>query len=101
MILYNVTVTIDPQIEAEWVEWMKNVHIPEVMNTGCFEEHKFLRLVTERPDVDGNTYAIQYFATDGKQIDIYMEKHAPGLRQSHAEKYGNKMAAFRTLLEEV
>ncbi len=101
MILYNVTVTIDPQVELEWVEWMKNEHIPEVMKTGCFEEHKFLKLVTERPDVDGITYAIQYFAIDGKQIDVYMEKHAPALRQSHAAKFGNKSAAFRTLLEEV
>ncbi len=101
MILYNVTVTIDPQIESEWIAWMKDEHIPEVMKTGCFVEHKFLRLKTERPDVDGNTFAIQYFAEDEKQIEVYLENHAMALRKSHADRYGRKSAAFHTILEEV
>lgn len=101
MILYNVTVTIDPQVEAEWIAWMKETHIPEMMKTGCFKEHKFLKLMSDRPDVDGNTYAIQYFAIDTEQIDRYLADHAPSLRQSHAERFGDKSAAFRTLLEEV
>lgn len=101
MILYNVTVTVDPQIEDEWVQWMKEEHIPDVMKTGCFLENKFLRLKTERPDVDGITYAIQYFASDEQQIGVYLDSHAPSLQKAHAEKYGNQSAAFRTLLEEV
>lgn len=101
MILYNVTVTIDPQVETEWIAWMKETHIPEMMETGCFEEHKFLKLITERPDVDGTTYAIQYFATDTGKIDLYLANHAPKLRQSHADRFGSQSAAFRTLLEEV
>jgi len=27
MILYNVTVSLDPSIHADWLEWMRNVHI--------------------------------------------------------------------------
>ena len=33
-ILYNVTVSIDKDVEKEWLEWMKKVHIPDVMRTG-------------------------------------------------------------------
>ncbi len=101
MILYNVTVTIDPQIESEWINWMKETHIPDMMKTGCFEGHKFLKLMTDRPDVDGNTYAVQYFATDTSKIDLYLANHAPTLRKMHADLFGSKSAAFRTLLEEV
>lgn len=101
MILYNVTVTIDPQVEQEWIAWMKEVYIPEVMKTECFEEHKFLRLKTERPDIDGNTYAIQYFASDEDQIKFYMENYAMKLGRFHAEHFGTSAASFSTLLEEV
>jgi len=34
--LYNVTVSIDPAIETDWVHWMQNVHIPAVLKTNCF-----------------------------------------------------------------
>ena len=29
MILYNVTVNIDKDVEQDWINWMKNTHIPE------------------------------------------------------------------------
>jgi len=38
MILYNVTVKIMKPLEAEWLKWMKEVHIPDVINTGLFGE---------------------------------------------------------------
>ena len=36
MMLYNVTVGIDQSIEAEWLPWMKEIHIPAVLETGMF-----------------------------------------------------------------
>ncbi|MFN7266562.1 MAG: DUF4286 family protein, partial [Bacteroidota bacterium] len=32
MILYNVTLTIDMAIHDDWVRWMKDQHIPDVMS---------------------------------------------------------------------
>ena len=54
MILYNVTVKVDPEVEDEWVNWMKEVHIPDVLKSGLFERHHFLKF----PDENGNTYSI-------------------------------------------
>lgn len=61
MVVYNVTVNIEEDVEKDWINWMKTVHIPEVMQTGCFNGHKFLRLLNENPEATGVTYAIQYF----------------------------------------
>ena len=36
MIVYNVTVNIDKNIVDDWLTWMKEIHIPEVMKTGFF-----------------------------------------------------------------
>jgi hypothetical protein len=47
MILYSVTVNIDRQVEQDWLQWMKSVHIPEVMDTGLPMSYKLLRLLTE------------------------------------------------------
>jgi hypothetical protein len=39
-----------------------------------------------------------YLAPNQAKMDEYQEKHAPFLQQDHAQRYGGKFAAFRTLL---
>ncbi|MDA0777974.1 MAG: DUF4286 family protein, partial [Bacteroidetes bacterium] len=36
MIIYNVTLSIHPEIEQEVLLWLKEIHIPEVMQTNLF-----------------------------------------------------------------
>lgn len=35
-ILYNVTVKVTPDIAADWLQWIKEEHINDVVQTGCF-----------------------------------------------------------------
>ncbi|GAB4241509.1 MAG: DUF4286 family protein [Ekhidna sp.] len=101
MVLYNVTVNIDEDVEQEWIDWMKDIHIPEVMETGYFLDYRILRMLSESPDETGKTYAIQYRAETLGHVETYLEKAAPKLQKQSIIKYGTKMAAFRTVLEEV
>lgn len=96
MILYNVTVSIDPEIENEWIEWMRSTHIPDVMATGCFIESRISRVHAE--EEGGKTYAISYVAPNQETYDAYQANHAPRLQQEHTEKYAGRFAAFRTML---
>lgn len=98
MLLYNVTVTIDPLVHEEWLSWMKNVHIPEVMATGCFTTSRICRLLQPPPEM-GFTYAFQYTCNDQATLDRYFSQFAPALQQAHASKYNDRFVAFRTILE--
>lgn len=100
MIVYNVTVNVASGIHDEWLHWMKTVHLPEVMATGCFLEHRFLKLLQPTPE-EGVTYAIQYFAKDLSTYQHYQEQFAPMLQAQTKALYGDKAFAFRTLLETV
>ena len=100
MILYNVTVNVAPEIHDEWLIWMRNEHIPEVLCTGLFVAHKMLRLLTEAEN-DGSTYAMQYFLNDLDDFETYRIEYGPKLQAKSFEKFGDKMLAFRTLLEVV
>lgn len=97
MILYNVTINIDESIQEEWLAWMKNIHIPEVLDTKLFVESKICRIKAE--EVGGLAYSIQYFAKSQADFDLYEIKYAPALKQKHIEKFNGKFAAFRTILE--
>lgn len=100
MILYNVTIKIDPAIHDEWLSWMKETHIPEVMQTGLFTEYKMTRLL-EQDESDGITFAVQYFSKTMGDYQLYKEKFAPALQQKVSDKYEGKFVAFRTLMEVV
>lgn len=96
MILYNVTVSIDPDVHIEWLEWMKTKHIPDVMSTGCFVESRISRIHGE--EEGGMTFAIGYIAPSREKYDEYQENHAQALQQEHSEKFDGRFAAFRTIL---
>jgi hypothetical protein len=96
-VLYNVTCSVDPEIHEEWLNWMVNKHIPDVMNTGMFLENRICRI--HEYEENGVTYAIQYVARNQNDLNEYMEQFAPALQKEHADKYGSHVAAFRTTLE--
>lgn len=99
MIQYNVTVNIDPSVHEEWLQWMKEKHIPEVMSTGCFIENKICRLLGH--DDQGITYSFQYLCNDMPTYEKYQREFAPALQKDHASRYEGKFVAFRTLLQVV
>ncbi|MFM9911358.1 MAG: DUF4286 family protein [Chitinophagaceae bacterium] len=98
MFIYNVTTKLNPGIEVEWLEWMKDIHIPEVMQTGCFTESRVLRLL-ESDDSDGFTYTVQFMAETKAAYDRYIDVHAASLRERTLRKWNNKIIAFRSLME--
>ena len=99
MIIYNVTVNIDDDVHDEWLKWMKEIHMPDVMKTGCFVESKLCKLLVK--EESGKSYSIQYTCNTIEEYNIYQRDHAPRLQREHAAKYADKFVAFRTLLEVV
>lgn len=97
MILYNVTVNIDDSVHDEWLGWMKDIHIPDVMNTGLFLENKMCKVLGDDPQ--GTTYSIQYLCKNMHVFRDYQDNFAEGLQKEHSQKYEGKYVAFRTLLE--
>src|SRR5215203_258980 len=100
MLLYNVTVGIDRDIEQEWLEWIREKHIPAVLKTGMFVSNKMYKVLHDQED-GTISYSIQYFAKSIENINQYLEVFAPVLIEEHRRRFANKHVAFRTLLEEI
>lgn len=100
MIVYNITIAIDLSAEDDWVQWMKQEHIPEVMDTGKFTEFKFFRVMAKQ-DEEAASYSVQFYAESMKELQLYMAIDAPELQQKTAQRWPDKFAAFRTVLQSV
>lgn len=95
--IYNVTVKVDAAAAEEWVTWMRQEHIPEVMATACFSSFRFLHL-EGYDDEEGLTFAVQYLCPNEELFAIYQRDHAPVLQTRHKARYEGRFVAFRTIL---
>ena len=97
-IIYNVTVKIDLSSHEDWITWMQEKHIPDVMATGYFNSYKLSKILYT-DESDGITYAIQYLCNSIGDLEDYQKNCAAQLQKEHTDRYKDKYVAFRTLLE--
>ncbi len=97
MLLYNVTLIIDESAAEEWLQWMQDVHIPEVMATGKFVSNRLLKVI-DSPN-EGVTYCSQYVVESEADYQDYQANFAPALQADLQTKFENRYVAFRTLME--
>jgi hypothetical protein len=99
MYYYNVTVNLEIDIVNDWLEWMQNHHIPEVMATGHFNGYKIAQLLEPAPEPNTVTYIIQYEIKSLESLEIYRETAMSELQKAHNERYKNKFVAFRSVFQ--
>jgi Domain of unknown function (DUF4286) len=100
LIIYNVTTKVNYSIADEWLQWIKEEHIPDLTATGCFTHAVVLQLL-EADDSDVLTYAVQYYADNKVMYDRYIHRYADDMRKKAINKWGNNFISFRTLLQVV
>ncbi len=99
MIVYSVTVSIETEITEEWLTFMKTMHIPQVMDTGCFLSHRIQRLLDPPSEPGFDTFNMQYEVPSLMDLDRYRAEFAPAIQRDHEEKYKDRFVAFRSVLE--
>ena len=98
-ILYNVTISVEALIYADWLEFMRKNHIPKIFSTGCFSGYKICRIIDESEET--YTLAIQYFADSLDNFEMYQKKFAPSLQKEYLVQFGESAPAFRTVLQAI
>jgi uncharacterized protein DUF4286 len=99
MIIYHVTIFLDASIESEWIEWMKRVHIPDVLRTGCFSECRINKVVGA--DTTEPAYVMQYPCESLEEYYRYRDNFAPALQKDHSDRFSGRFRGARLLLEEI
>lgn len=98
MIIYNVTVNVEVAVHEDWVQWMRDVHIPDMIGTGKFSGARMVRVLVEE-EMGGITYSVQYYAESRNDLENYYSDDADRMRAEALKKFPNKFVAFRTELE--
>lgn len=97
MIIYNVTINVEESIEKEWLSWMQQTHIPEVIATGKFVK-ALLTKVRVDEEMGGVTYSVQYGCPSQEHLETYYAEDQERLQEAGAQ-FAGKCVSFRTELE--
>ena len=98
MIIYNVTTNIHESVHDQWLKWMQEKHIPEILATKKFSTARIVKVLIEE-EMGGTTYSVQYTTDSKSTLEKYYLEDAPKFRQEAIALFGDKMLAFRTELE--
>ena len=98
MIIYNITTKVHHSIATEWLQWLKEIHAKEVMESYCFTEFKIVKLLEVDED-EGPTYAVQFFAESKALYNSYIEKFAEEMRRRSFEKWEDKFISIRSVMQ--
>lgn len=97
MYIYNITINIEKSIEEDWLRWMQEKHIPEMLDTGKFFEAKMCQVMVEEDQ--GVTYSVQYTTDSKETLEKYYQENAEQLRQECLVLFKEKFVVFRTELK--
>ena len=99
MYIYNVTINVVEEDHEEWLQWMKEEPIPQMLDTGQFTKALMTRVLVEEA-MGGITYSVQYTTKDKATLEAYYNENATELRAA-SKRFKDKFVAFRTELEVV
>lgn len=98
MYIYNITTNIEASVHDEWLKWMQESHIPEVLATGKFLNAKMSKVLVEE-DMGGITYSVQFTTVDRETLQKYHQEDAQRLQDKGLKRFPNKFVAFSTEME--
>jgi len=97
MIIYNVTINVQEDIHDKWIKWMKDEHIPDMLDTKKFQKALMTKVMVQEP-MGGITYSVQYSTESKEMLESYYSENADEMR-SKSKQFEGKFVAFRTELE--
>ena len=96
MIAYEVTVDVDADaaLIERYMAFMRTRHIPRILATGCFAHAEFDRATESR-------FRQRYLADNLADLERYLERHAPALREDYAKHFPEGTRLSREIWEEI
>ena len=90
MLIYEVTLEVDPGIAAAVEAHMRREHIPEILAHGCFRHIRFDR-------ASATLFRASYEASTEADLEHYLRQHSPGLRAAFQAHFPSGVRTAREI----
>jgi hypothetical protein len=97
-ILYAVTYSVEPEFQLDFLKYLKEVHIPAILDTQLLVECKIFRIMFELNG--GVSFSCQYHFQDRATYDIYHHQFNLKHKYTLLKAFKGKYVDFNALMEE-
>ena len=101
MIIYNTTFHADDSIIDEFINWIKQEYVPAALANGILIEPRLTRIFNHQEDNQGQSYSLQFRTKSLEDLSRWYKMTGNILLETIGKKFGNTVAGFSTLLEEM
>src|SRR3954453_16735610 len=88
-VTYEITAKVDLALCDQYERYMKEMHIPDLLRTGCFDGAS---ITVSEPGF----YRVRYEAVERGSLDKYLDDDAPRLRDDFNGHFPSRIEVTRT-----
>lgn len=100
MIIYNTTFHIDQESLKEALQYLKEEYIPKATASGFLHTPGLLRVMHMAED-GGCSYSVQFRVKNVDTLNFWLQNEGMLLHKGLVSRFGERVAGFSTLLEEI
>lgn len=100
MLIFNTTYHIEHIVSDKCLEFFKNEYIPRALKSGLLSDPALSKVHAAHGE-SGVTYALQFKVKDLETLEEWVFETGEDLKARLLHKFGNQVAGFSTMLEEV
>ena len=100
MLIYNTTFHTEDEEHNNFLDFIKNTYIPEAIKSNFLHSPTLSRIFPHY-EQRGVSYSLQFKVKNIEVLDLWIENEGKSLHHELKNKFGNKVAGFTTIMEEV
>lgn len=100
MLIFNTTFHVDNSVFDKYLTFIKETYIPQAIKSGALQAPTLSRIHASHGET-GVSLALQFKAESIEVLNEWAEQTGDNLQREIVKQFGDKVAGFATLLEEI
>lgn len=97
MLIYNTTFQVDDDVRENFLIWIKESYIPEVLKHGALKMPRICRILSHRDE--GSVYSLQWEVENSGLLHSWHLEQGVRLNEELTKLFKDKVIGFPTLME--
>lgn len=98
MLIFNTTYLVSDAVLTDWHVWMKEHHIPFMLQYQQFSKPQVAKVITSQQQ-EGTSFSVQFHISDMKALSVWNQDFGSEFQENCAKKFGQEVIFFTTILE--
>jgi hypothetical protein len=98
MLIFNITFLVSDKVHGSWLKWVREEHIPFMLNSTYFTQPQVARVITSDKE-DGTSFSVQFHINDMRTLKQWNQEYSTGFQQNCSQNFGSEVLFFTTVLE--